>query len=139
MNISLKLLPQADIQCINSSAVRWRAFIFYIYTDKLDFSPLKSSRSSLESLKKIDETKAIPSCSPKSMYRLAEKVERSSYCSMHLHIPMETCIVWSTPPTGTRACWYSIPYLCTEYRARSDDQIHVQVRIVAVTFMSSDT
>ncbi|KAI0711678.1 hypothetical protein C8Q76DRAFT_737486 [Earliella scabrosa] len=52
----------------------WKAFIFYAYSGKLSFAPLtstknKSRRRGLQSLN------GTPTCSPKSMYRFAEKYD----------------------------------------------------------------
>ncbi|KAJ7159563.1 hypothetical protein C8R46DRAFT_1108599 [Mycena filopes] len=44
----------------------WKAFIFYLYTRQVNFRPLKSQGLP-------QSTTNDPSCSPKSMYRLAEK------------------------------------------------------------------
>lgn len=50
---------------------RWRALLFYLYTGDVTFSSLKS-----EKLQSNVQTphEGPPTCSPKSMYRLADKV-----------------------------------------------------------------
>ncbi|KAI0779797.1 hypothetical protein C8Q74DRAFT_1199511 [Fomes fomentarius] len=50
----------------------WKAFIFYTYFHELDFAPLKSEHKTRPG-KPIPVE--IPTCSPKSMYRLAEKYD----------------------------------------------------------------
>lgn len=54
----------------------WRAFVFYLYFKKVNFLPLKSEdpQARVAALTQaLDDPEAIPPCSPKSMYRLAEK------------------------------------------------------------------
>ncbi|KAF8832971.1 hypothetical protein BDN67DRAFT_986340, partial [Paxillus ammoniavirescens] len=48
----------------------WRAFVYYCYTGKIAFYPL---RSQMPRNKFPEVAGAPPSCSPKSMYRLADK------------------------------------------------------------------
>ncbi|KAI1796418.1 hypothetical protein LXA43DRAFT_879681 [Ganoderma leucocontextum] len=66
---------QGRVVFIDDFAFRtWRAFIFYAYSGKLSFAPLKSQERARESSKR--GPKGLfepPSCSPKSMYKLAEK------------------------------------------------------------------
>ncbi|CDO69305.1 hypothetical protein BN946_scf184976.g24 [Trametes cinnabarina] len=51
----------------------WAAFLFYAYFDKLSFAPLRScERAAQHSAPKPYDA---PLCSPKSMYRLAEKYD----------------------------------------------------------------
>ncbi|KAL6308088.1 hypothetical protein BKA93DRAFT_765328 [Sparassis latifolia] len=55
----------------------WQAFIFYVYTGKVEFAPLKSQVRSARGAS-VDERAMLsrpPRCSPKSMYRLAEKYD----------------------------------------------------------------
>ncbi|KAL6308089.1 hypothetical protein BKA93DRAFT_765334, partial [Sparassis latifolia] len=55
----------------------WQAFIFYVYTGKIEFAPLKSQGQSGRDAS-VDERAMLsrpPRCSPKSMYRLAEKYD----------------------------------------------------------------
>ena len=52
-----------------------RACIFYLYTGKVNFLPLKSE--GLIPVKPLQANHA-PGCSPKSMYRLAEAVSGTS-------------------------------------------------------------
>ncbi|OBZ67044.1 hypothetical protein A0H81_12860 [Grifola frondosa] len=52
-----------------------RAFVFYLYTNKLNFMPLISEGDEARrvELRRLDaDPYAIPSCSPKSMYRFAD-------------------------------------------------------------------
>ncbi|PCH43560.1 hypothetical protein WOLCODRAFT_164544 [Wolfiporia cocos MD-104 SS10] len=54
----------------------WRALIFYLYTGKVYFLPLKSEgeqQRAAELERALGEEQSVPPCSPKSMYRLAEK------------------------------------------------------------------
>ncbi|KAI0684904.1 hypothetical protein BC835DRAFT_1387101 [Cytidiella melzeri] len=48
----------------------WKALIFYIYTGEVHFGPL---RSQLASTNETRKPTSAPLCSPKSMYRLADK------------------------------------------------------------------
>ncbi|KAI0743835.1 hypothetical protein C8Q80DRAFT_1183395 [Daedaleopsis nitida] len=50
----------------------WKAFIFYAYFEEIEFAPLKSEQKTRPKDREIYET---PICSPKSMYRLAEKYD----------------------------------------------------------------
>ncbi|KAI0713493.1 hypothetical protein C8Q76DRAFT_731615 [Earliella scabrosa] len=48
------------------------ACVFYLYTGKINFLPLKSAGSSKRRLALLRRSDKAPACSPKSMYRLAE-------------------------------------------------------------------
>lgn len=50
---------------------RWAALLYYLYTDEIVFTPLRSQANSMARRHGFHEP---PSCSPKSMYRLACKV-----------------------------------------------------------------
>ncbi|KAI1796421.1 hypothetical protein LXA43DRAFT_879627 [Ganoderma leucocontextum] len=56
----------------------WRAFLFYAYFDELSFAALKSLKGSTARTDTNDPYGAPP-CSPKSMYRLAEKAHPIPY------------------------------------------------------------
>ncbi|KAJ7159561.1 hypothetical protein C8R46DRAFT_814906, partial [Mycena filopes] len=47
----------------------WKALIYYLYTRRVNFRPLKS-----EGPQEANSTVKGPTCSPKSMYRLADKL-----------------------------------------------------------------
>ncbi|KAI0661272.1 hypothetical protein C8Q70DRAFT_911561 [Cubamyces menziesii] len=51
----------------------WRAFIFYAYTRRIAFAPLRSQASNLMPDDHLDDATQLPICSPKSAYRLAVK------------------------------------------------------------------
>ncbi|KAM5532551.1 hypothetical protein V8D89_013757 [Ganoderma adspersum] len=53
----------------------WRAFLFYAYFDELLFAPLKSLKGSTAHSTGANNPYGPPACSPKSMYRLAEKYD----------------------------------------------------------------
>ncbi|KAH7908930.1 hypothetical protein BJ138DRAFT_301281 [Hygrophoropsis aurantiaca] len=55
----------------------WHAFIYYCYTNKINFSPLKSQKSLPESPQLFFAAHNSPKCSPKSMYRLADKMRNT--------------------------------------------------------------
>lgn len=61
--------------------LRWLAYIYFRYTGQVSFRPLKSARGA----SKIppNGSGAPPSCSPKSMYRLAASV--SEVLERHIH------------------------------------------------------
>ncbi|GBE86927.1 hypothetical protein SCP_1001710 [Sparassis crispa] len=68
---------------VDGAAARtWEAFIFYLYSGKLEFAPLKSAGASIrkEFFKNHRERKPqLPTpCSCKSMYRLAKEIECES-------------------------------------------------------------
>jgi hypothetical protein len=58
----------------------WQSLIFYLYTGDVAFLPLRSdptrSRAAVEAQHAADHPADPLPCSPKSMYRLAEKVRR---------------------------------------------------------------
>ncbi|OBZ67216.1 hypothetical protein A0H81_12859 [Grifola frondosa] len=53
----------------------FQAFIYYLYTGEVWFSPLRSQ--GIPTAQPSDETYQPPRCSPKSMYRLADKYDLS--------------------------------------------------------------
>ncbi|KAF9467289.1 hypothetical protein BDZ94DRAFT_1248999 [Collybia nuda] len=57
---------------VNDTAFKtWKSFMFYLYTGKLEFRPLGQSR-----WKEVHSASpGIPKCSPKSMFRLADKID----------------------------------------------------------------
>ncbi|KZT08419.1 uncharacterized protein LAESUDRAFT_757653 [Laetiporus sulphureus 93-53] len=74
---SIELAGQCQQIIVNDVAYHtWRALIFYLYFGKVKFLPLRSSgeeERNLEMAKALSDSDSIPPCSPKSMYRLAEK------------------------------------------------------------------
>ena len=58
----------------SSSIGSWKAFIYYTYTNEIQFNELKSQQNQVSVHPcSIDESNNI-SCSPKSMYRFAKSV-----------------------------------------------------------------
>lgn len=56
-------------------ADRWKAFVYYLYTGKVEFARLKSQKPVVQPLAKTAQMSAsAPPCSPKSMYKLADEV-----------------------------------------------------------------
>ncbi|KAH7906276.1 hypothetical protein BJ138DRAFT_1105286 [Hygrophoropsis aurantiaca] len=57
----------------------WHAFVYYCYTDQISFSPLKSQKSLSRKpgAARVDTSLGPPTCSPKSMYRLADKMQNA--------------------------------------------------------------
>jgi len=74
-------LSYAGVQCqqiiiTDVAYLTWRAFVFYLYFGKVNFLPLKSAVDedrAAELERALNDENAVPPCSPKSMYRLAEK------------------------------------------------------------------
>lgn len=64
--------------CIVLTSYSWQSLIFYIYTGQLEFAPLRSQIPAIRDVngKATERNRSYqpPSCSPKSMYRLADKV-----------------------------------------------------------------
>lgn len=60
---------------------RWRAVVFWAYTGRIAFAPLRSQGLPFAPMDLDDDPSQLPICSPKSVYRLAIKVSRSS--SLH--------------------------------------------------------
>ena len=57
---------------------RFQAVLRYLYTDEIEFAPWGSTeRRKARALEKISESYGIPKPSPKSVYRLADKVTNS--------------------------------------------------------------
>ncbi|GJE86650.1 hypothetical protein PsYK624_027310 [Phanerochaete sordida] len=53
----------------------WKAFIYYLYTGKVVFAPLRSRKSAVRPpTKAIQMSASAPACSPKSMYKLADEL-----------------------------------------------------------------
>ncbi|KAF8893848.1 hypothetical protein BD779DRAFT_1503732 [Infundibulicybe gibba] len=57
----------------HTSYKTWKAFIWYLYTRTINFQPLSSNLQVQKIAPSIGDS-AIPPCSPKSMYRLADKL-----------------------------------------------------------------
>ncbi|TFY58912.1 hypothetical protein EVJ58_g6109 [Rhodofomes roseus] len=74
-------LAYGGVQCqqiiiTDVAYLTWRAFVFYLYFGKVNFLPLKSTQDedrAAELERALNNENAVPPCSPKSMYRLAEK------------------------------------------------------------------
>ena len=80
-------LPLESIARVDWNNARWEALLFYVYTGKIAFAPLRSEgaeeRTSAMKQHEHDHPHQPPLVSPKSVYRLADKVvpqsERTSY------------------------------------------------------------
>ena len=61
--------------CTEVTYIRFQALLRYLYTDEIEFAPWGSvERRRARALEKIPESYGIPKPSPKSVYRLADKV-----------------------------------------------------------------
>ena len=61
--------------CAENTWNRFQAMLRYLYTDEIEFAPWGSTeRRNARALEKISESYGIPKPSPKSVYRLADKV-----------------------------------------------------------------
>ncbi len=78
--------PQMILHCLTQDARRWKAFIYYAYLGEkeLSFAPLRSEPKNATS-EPNTANKALGLCSPKSMYRLAEKVHIAECVSCGLY------------------------------------------------------
>ena len=64
--------------CTKITCNRFQAMLRYLYTDEIEFAPWGSTeRRKARTLEKISESYGIPKPSPKSVYRLANKVTSS--------------------------------------------------------------
>jgi len=73
--MSVSRLPGA---CIKIACDRFQALLRYLYTNEIEFAPWGSAdRRKARALEKISESYGIPKPSPKSVYRLADKVASS--------------------------------------------------------------
>lgn len=62
-------------------AYSWKAFIYYLYTGDIAFTPLKSqlkTQPSADATQRQVLALTAPPCSPKSMYRLADEVSATN-------------------------------------------------------------
>jgi hypothetical protein len=72
---SVSRLPDA---CAKTTCNRFQAMLRYLYTDEIEFAPWGSTeRRKARAVEKISESYGIPKPSPKSIYRLADKVTSS--------------------------------------------------------------
>ena len=74
--------------CIKITFNGFQAMLRYLYTEEIEFAPWDSAeRREARALEKISESYGIPKPSPKSVYRLADKVT-SSYVTYQLGITL---------------------------------------------------
>ena len=72
---------------------RFQAILRYLYTDEIEFAPWGSmERRKTHALERISESYGIPKPSPKSVYRLANKVTSCHLCLL----PTRTDAIFST-------------------------------------------
>ena len=62
---------QTQVSYERELAISWKAFAFYAYFGEVAFAPLRSEHKPRP---QVRESYKAPLCSPKSMYRVAEKV-----------------------------------------------------------------
>jgi len=78
--------------CIKITCNRFQALLRYLYTDEIEFAPWGSAeKRKTRALEKVSESYGIPKPSPKSVYRLADKVMNShmySLCQLGLTSPL---------------------------------------------------
>lgn len=80
-SVSLPFYAHAEIICD-----RFQALLRYLYTDEIEFAPWGSTeRREARALEEISNSYGIPKPSPKSVYRLADKVMSSRLFSDNLH------------------------------------------------------
>ena len=61
--------------CISLTCdLRFQAFLLYLYTDAIDFAPFGSAENRKSRSQDISSEEIVPRPSPKSIYRLADKV-----------------------------------------------------------------
>ncbi|KAG2159388.1 uncharacterized protein EDB93DRAFT_1115422 [Suillus bovinus] len=65
------IIPGRRLLVTDTAFNTWRALLDYLYTDEIVFAPLRSQASKSARRRSLGEA---PSCSPKSMYRLACKI-----------------------------------------------------------------
>ena len=64
--------------CTKITHNRFQALLRYLYTDEIEFAPWGSTeRRKARALENISESYGIPKPSPKSVYRIADKVTNS--------------------------------------------------------------
>ncbi|CAL1713803.1 unnamed protein product [Somion occarium] len=126
------------------AANTWEALLFYIYTGKINFAPLRSqgAEGRMQAMKqhKYDHPHRPPLCSPKSVYRLADKVglealkvRASSDLRTKLHSTMILDEVFSK--FSSRYCdimSMQVDYLCDHGLSRPAVAIGLQQKIRSV-------
>ena len=82
-------LPLESIARVDWNNARWEALLFYVYTGKIAFAPLRSEgteeRMSAIKQHEHDHPHQPPLVSPKSVYRLADKVIPQSACTRRFY------------------------------------------------------
>ncbi|KIK33535.1 hypothetical protein CY34DRAFT_18312 [Suillus luteus UH-Slu-Lm8-n1] len=66
-----RIIPSRRVLVTDTAFNTWQALLYYLYTDEIVFAPLRSQGSRPVRCCRIDEA---PPCSPKSVYRLACKI-----------------------------------------------------------------
>ncbi|KAG2744006.1 hypothetical protein P692DRAFT_20745878 [Suillus brevipes Sb2] len=66
-----RIIPSRRVLVTDTAFKTWLALLYYLYTDEIVFAPLRSQGSRPVRCCNID---GAPPCSPKSMYRLACKI-----------------------------------------------------------------
>ena len=70
--------PPSPYACTEIACTRFQAMLRYLYTDEIEFAQWGSvERRKARALEKTSESYGIPEPSPKSVYRLADKVKSS--------------------------------------------------------------
>ncbi|KAG0704138.1 hypothetical protein DFH29DRAFT_802345 [Suillus ampliporus] len=68
-----RIIPSRRLLVTDTAFNTWQALLYYLYTDEIVFAPLRSQASQTAKHRSLAEP---PSCSPKSMYRLACKIKQ---------------------------------------------------------------
>ncbi|KAG2739126.1 hypothetical protein P692DRAFT_20756474 [Suillus brevipes Sb2] len=66
-----RIIPSRRVLVTDTAFNTWQALLYYLYTDEIIFAPLRSQGSEIARRCSLD---GPPPCSPKSMYRLACKI-----------------------------------------------------------------
>lgn len=125
-----------DAQVIRSM----KAFIYYLYTGEVNFAPLRSYSlvplvpTLVQNGPRIKVPRA-PACSPKSMYRLADKVSSMNHAS-YPSDRSKLFVVWSRGSQRKGHAGYQIKSAGREHRARTSFLFHVNVRPRSLCFFT---
>ena len=74
------------------------ACVFYLYTNKINFLPLRSKGATERQFALLTTSEALaPPCSPKSIYRLAEAVRSRTFIRDDFYFLTILCLSMASP------------------------------------------
>jgi len=117
--------PPSFHACTKITCTRFQAMLRYLYTDEIEFAPWGSAkRREARALEKISASYGIPKPSPKSVYRLADKVT-SSYVPYQLGLTLP--LVRHTRVERARVAANPTRSIQVQHHRGSVQQVHLLV------------